>query len=144
MSEINQFIKAMSDGIRAFSKGMEILANQLDEYATETRYEKAAVARPDVPADNEPKNEKPAETRETVSKKPRGEAKTKAKPKRALRPDSDIGKVYQAISDSDGGINVETLTEATGFKRQKIYGIVNRLKNQDRIQKVKQGVYESV
>ena len=141
MSEIDQFIKAMSDGIRAFSKGMEILANQLDEYAVNTRAEKAAIICPDVPADDEPKDEKPEKKRETVSKKTKGEAKTKAKPKRALRPDSDIGKVYQAISESDGGINVETLTEATGFDRKKIYGIVNRLKNQDRIQKVKQGVY---
>lgn len=27
MSEIDQFIKAMSDGIRAFSRGMDILAD---------------------------------------------------------------------------------------------------------------------
>ncbi len=163
MSELDQFIKAMAEGIRAFSRGIEIFADQLDEYAAKTPSEETAEPEQKGKADTEQsftgiKNDiqsTPAEKREDtekksaaekekISEKPRGNVKTKAKSKKKTRANTDTGKIYQLIADSDQGIDVGKLSEETGFDRQKIYGIISNLKKQDKIKNVKKGVYEPI
>mgnify|MGYP006289898873 CR=1 FL=1 len=55
---------------------------------------------------------------------------------------TDTGKVFQFISQSSRGADVDTIAKETGFNRQKIYGIVSRLKKQDKIKNPETGFYK--
>ena len=72
--------------------------------------------------------------------------KEKSKPRAASKsgPKTDTDKVYQIISQSSKGVGVDTISKETGFDRTKIYGIVARLKKQDKIKSPQMGLYKKV
>ncbi len=64
-----------------------------------------------------------------------------AKEKSAL---NDSDQVAAIIANSKKGVGVATLQRQTGFKKQKLYNIVFKLKKEGRIKSVKWGVYKGV
>ncbi len=65
--------------------------------------------------------------------------RTDAKGKSAL---NDSDQVAAIIANSKKGVGIATLKRQTGFKKQKLYNIVFKLKKEGRIKSVKWGVYK--
>lgn len=95
-----------------------------------------------------PTREKKKETHAvtTGSSKPASKSALKetSKPKATSKPGpkTDTGKIYRIISRSPNGVTVDSLSKESGFDRQKIYGIVSRLKKQDLIKSPQKGFYK--
>ena len=91
------------------------------------------------------KAEKPKAVRRTVAK--RTVAKKAARPStrkpatKKKREATAIDTVLGIINRSRKGVGVAALKERTGFKEQKIYGIVKALKTKGKIRSERIGVY---
>ena len=170
MNGYDHFLEVLSEGLKAFSKGMEILADQISEYAKaqserttteqkeeekdqsgspmreETKTTPETGMETEQPATHSKEDMKtiPTEEPEKTLKKASGKAKAKPKVKPKTRPKTGNEKVYRLITQSENGVNIDALSQQTGFNRKQIYGIVNRLKKQNKIKSIKKGVYETV
>ena len=82
-----------------------------------------------------------AKKKATRGRPPKKAKATKAKVKKAPRKGTAIDAVYSMISRSRSGVSTAQIKKKTGFGDRKIWGIVNRLKKENKIKAAKRGLY---
>lgn len=119
MSEMDQVFKSLAEGLKAFARAIETVAERIEASpgAGAVRgYEGSARSGQGV---------QPPKRRQT--KKEKG--------------GTDTQVVYAIIERHPDGVDVESIGDETGFDRRKIYNAIYRLKKQDMIKSEKKGVY---
>jgi hypothetical protein len=126
MKELQNVLSIVSDGLKTLAKGVEAIAEKVDE-----------VAKSQGPVKEKAKKPTPATTKNKASKKP---AKKAAK-KRAAGPATDTDKVLKIIAGSKKGVGTAAIRQKTGYNQKKIANIIYRLRKQQKIKSVDKGVY---
>ncbi len=143
MKEFDIFIQSLSDGLKAFAKGVETVAGQLDDFVQSQQ------------ADEEKQKEKPEEeTPVTPLEKAAGSKEPEADPSEPVAPKpspheepedtqtlSATETILQRILRARNGVDIETLVKETGYDRRKIYNIIYRLKKRNQVKNKSKGVY---
>jgi hypothetical protein len=138
MKELQNVLNIVSDGLKTLAKGVEAIAEKVDE-----------VAKPQSPVKPKRKKVSKAATKAKTGKKPARAAAVKAakKPaqkaakKKAAGTATDTDKVLEIIGRSKKGVSTATITGKTGFNQKKVANIVYRLRKQGKIDSVEKGVY---
>jgi predicted DNA-binding protein (UPF0278 family) len=126
MKELQSVLNIVSDGLKTLAKGVEAIAEKVDEAAKS----QAAV---------KPKRKKPS----TATKK----VKTVKKPvqkttrKKAVKSATDTDKILGIIGRSKNGVSTAVIMQKTDFNQKKIANIIYRLRKQQKIKSVGKGVY---
>ena len=126
MKELQNVLSIVSDGLKTLAKGVEAIAEKVDE-----------VAKSQGPVKQKAKKPATATTKNKTSKKP---AKKAAK-KRAAGPETDTDKVLKIIAGSKKGVGTAAIRQKTGYNQKKIANIIYRLRKQQKIKSVDKGVY---
>ena len=127
MDEIKIGLKTLVDGLKSFSKVIEVMAERVDTFAeniSETNEETADV-----------KVKKPASAKKKAPK---------SKPAKASGKITAIEQIHQAILNSETSISGAELSEQTGINIKGIHDIVYKLKKRNLIKSPKPGSYETI
>jgi hypothetical protein len=122
MKELQSVLNIVSDGLKTLAKGVEAIAEKVDEISKSQGVVK-------------PKKKKPSKSAKKVK------TAKKAAKKKAVKPATDTEKVLTIIGGSKNGASTATIMEKTGFDQKKIANIVYRLRKQKKIKSVDKGVY---
>ena len=144
MKEFDIFVKSLSDGLKAFAKGVETVAGQLDDFVQsqqtdeeEEKKEKPEKETPVTPVERTAGSKEPeVASSEPVSPKP--------SPHEAPEDTQSISAtetILQRILRARNGVDIETLIKETGYDRRKIYNIIYRLKKRNQVKNKSKGVY---
>jgi len=122
MKELQSVLNIVSDGLKTLAKGVEAIAEKVDEASKSQSVVK-------------PKKKKPS----TSAKK----VKTAKKPakKMSVTSATDTDKVIAIIGRSKKGASTATIMQKTGYNQKKIANIIYRLRKQKKIKSVDKGVY---
>jgi len=126
MKELHSVLNIVSDGLKTLAKGVEAIAEKVDEVAKS----QGAV---------KPKSKKPS----TAAKKVKAVKKPvqKATKKKEVKSATDSDKVLEIIGRSKKGTGTAVIMQKTGFDQKKIANIIYRLRKQQKIKSVGKGVY---
>jgi hypothetical protein len=126
MTELQSVLNIVSDGLKTLAKGVEAIAEKIDEVAKSQRVGK-------------PKRKKPSAATKKVKavKKP----VQKATKKKDAKPATDTDKVLGIIGRSKNGASTAAIMQKTDFSQKKIANIIYRLRKQQKIKSVEKGVY---
>ena len=138
MKELQSVLNIVSDGLKTLAKGVEAIAEKVDE-----------VAKSQSPVKSKSKKASKATTKAKAAKKPakRAAVKTARKPAKKAAKKKEVGavtdsdKVLEIIGGSKKGVGTAVIMEKTGFNPKKVANIVYRLRKQGRINSVDKGVY---
>ena len=126
MKDLESILKIVSDGLKTMAKGVEAIAEKVDEAAKTQGTVK-------------PKGKKsPAAVKK---------AKTVKKPVRKAAPKKKAGtvtaseSVLEIIARSKKGDGTAEIMKKSGFNQKKVANIVYRLRKQRKIKSVEKGVY---
>ncbi len=126
MKELQSVLNIVSDGLKTLAKGVEAIAEKIDE-----------AAKSQSPIKSKGKKPSTATAKVKAAKKP---ARTVAK-KKEVGPETDSDKVLGIIGSSKKGVSTAAIIEKTGFNQKKVANIVYRLRKQKKINSVEKGVY---
>ena len=126
MKELQSVLSIVSDGLKTLAKGVEAIAEKVDE-----------VAKAQSPV--KPKRKKPATA--TAKKKAVKKPAQKAAKKKAVGSATDTDKVLAIIGRSKKGASTAAIMQKTEFNQKKIANIIYRLRKQQKIKSVEKGVY---
>ena len=126
MKELQSVINMVSDGLKTLAKGVEAIAEKVDE-----------VAKAQGPV--KPKRKKPATA--TAKKKAAKKPAQKAAKKKEAGSATDTDKVLNVIGSSKKGVSTAAILQKTGYNQKKIANIIYRLRKQQKIKSVEKGVY---
>jgi len=126
MKELQSVLNIVSDGLKTLAKGVEAIAEKVDEVAKSQGIVK-------------PKSKKPS----AATKKMRAVKKPvqKATKKKEVKSVTDADKVLEIIGRSKNGAGTAAIMQKTGFNQKKLANIVYRLRKQQKIKSVGKGVY---
>jgi hypothetical protein len=126
MKDLQSVLNMVSDGLKTLAKGVEAIAEKVDEVAASQAVVK-------------PQRKKPS----TATKKVKAVKKSapKAARKKAVKPATDADTVLGIIGRSKKGAGTAAIMEKTGFNQKKIANIIYRLRKQQKIKSVDKGVY---
>jgi len=126
MKELQSVLNIVSDGLKTLAKGVEAIAEKVDEGAKSQGVVK-------------PKRKKQS----TATKKVKAVKKTaqKATKKKEVKPATDGDKVLAIIGRSKKGVSTAAIMQKTGYNQKKIANIIYRLRKQQKIKSVEKGVY---
>ena len=126
MKELQSVLNIVSDGLKTLAKGVEAIAEKVDEVAKSQGVVK-------------PKRKKPS----TATKKVKAVKKPvqKATKKKEVKSATDADKVLEIIGRSKNGAGTAAIMQKTGFNQKKLANIVYRLRKQQKIKSVGKGVY---
>ena len=122
MKELQSVLNIVSDGLKTLAKGVEAIAEKVDEVSKSQGVVK-------------PKKKKPSTSAKKVK------TAKKAAKKKAVKPATDTDSVLTIIGRSKKGVSTATIMTKTGFDQKKIANIVYRLRKQKKIKSVDKGVY---
>ena len=122
MKELQSVLNIVSDGLKTLAKGVEAIAEKVDEVSKSQGVVK-------------PKKKKPSTSAKKVK------TAKKATKKKAVKPATDTDNVLTIIGRSKNGASTATIMAKTGFDQKKIANIVYRLRKQKKIKSVDKGVY---
>jgi len=127
MKELHNVLNIVSDGLKTLAKGVEAIAEKVDEVAKSQGVVK-------------PKRKKPSTATKKVKavKKPAPKA---IKKKKEVKPATDADKVLGIIGRSKKGASTAAIIQKTGYNQKKIANIIYRLRKQQKIKSVDKGVY---
>ena len=125
MKELQSVLNIVSDGLKTLAKGVEAIAEKVDEASKSQDAVK-------------PKKKKPA----TSAKK--AKAANKPAKKKSVTSETDTDKVLAIIGRSKKGASTTTIMQKTGYNQKKIANIVYRLRKQKKIKSVDKGVYTTL
>ena len=144
MKEFDIFVKSLSDGLKAFAKGVETVAGQLDDFVQsqqadeeEKKKEKPEEETPVTPLEKTTGSKEP----ETVSPEPVAPKPSPYEEPEDTQTLSATETILQRILGARNGVDIETLVEETGYDRRKIYNIIYRLKKRKQVKNKSKGVY---
>jgi len=123
MKELESFLKIVVEGLRTLAKGVNAIADRLDEIA------KPPAAKPKRKA-----------ARKGPAKSSKAATRKKATPKGKSRITA-ADTVLSAIKRSKKGVDTATLMKRTGFDKKKVQNAVFKLKKVGKIKNVSKGVY---
>ncbi len=126
MKELQSVLNIVSDGLKTLAKGVEAIAEKVDEAAKSQGVVK-------------PTRKKPS----TATKKVKAVKKPvqKATKKKEVKPATDSEKVLTIIGRSKKGASTAVIMQKTGYSQKKIANIIYRLRKQQKIKSVDKGVY---
>ena len=126
MKELHSVLNIVSDGLKTLAKGVEAIAEKVDEVAKSQGVVK-------------PKRKKPS----TAAKKVKAVKKPvqKATKKKEVKSATDADKVLEIIGRSKKSAGTAVIMQKTGFNQKKIANIIYRLRKQQKIKSVGKGVY---
>ena len=126
MKELQSVLNIVSDGLKTLAKGVEAIAEKVDETAK-------------TQGNAKPKSKKPptAAKKSKAAKKPVRIAAGGKKSESASASD----KVFDIINRSKKGVGTAVIIEKTGYDRKKVANIIYRLKKQGKIKSEQKGVY---
>jgi hypothetical protein len=126
MKELQSVLNIVSDGLKTLAKGVEAIAEKVDEAAKSQGVVK-------------PKRKKQS----TATKKVKAVKKPaqKATKKKEVKPATDGDKVLAIIGRSKKGASTAAIMQKTGYNQKKIANIIYRLRKQQKIKSVDKGVY---
>ncbi|MFP4348500.1 MAG: hypothetical protein ACOCWY_03435 [Thermodesulfobacteriota bacterium] len=143
MKEFEIFVKSLSDGLKAFAKGVETVAGQLDDFVQsqqtdeEEKKDKPEEETPVTPLEKKTGSKEP----ETVSPEPVAPKPSPYEEPEDTQTLSATETILQRILRARNGVDIETLVEETGYDRRKIYNIIYRLKKRNQVKNKSKGVY---
>ena len=126
MKELQSVLNIVSDGLKTLAKGVEAIAEKVDEVAKSQGL-------------TEQKSKKPSAA--TAKKKTAGKPARKTAKKKAAGPETDTDKVLKIIGRYKKGASTAVIMQKTGFSQKKIANIIYRLRKQQKIKSVDKGVY---
>ncbi|MBW2489699.1 MAG: hypothetical protein JRE65_00940 [Deltaproteobacteria bacterium] len=126
MKELQSVLNIVSDGLKTLAKGVEAIAEKVDEVAKSQGVVK-------------PKRKKPSTATKKV--KPVKKPVQKATGKKEVKSATDGDKVLAIIGRSKKGASTAAIMQKTGFNQKKIANIIYRLRKQQKIRSVEKGVY---
>ena len=126
MKELQSVLNIVSDGLKTLAKGVEAIAEKVDEVAKSQGVVK-------------PKRKKQS----TATKKVKAVKKPvqKATKKKEVKSATDADKVLGIISRSKNGASTAAIMQETGYNQKKIANIIYKLRKQQKIKSVEKGVY---
>ncbi len=140
MKELQNVLNIVSDGLKTLAKGVETIAEKVNEAAK-------SQAAPEAPSKKPVKTTKAAKTAKTAKiTKTAKKEKPARKPARAAKKSeagaaTDTDRVLEIIGGSKKGASTAVIMEKTGFNQKKVANIVYRLRKQNKINSVEKGVY---
>ena len=126
MKELQSVLSIVSDGLKTLAKGVEAIAEKVDEVAKSQGVVKPKRRKPSTAAKKVKAVKKPAQ---------------KASKKKIAKPATDTDKVFGIISRSKNGASTAAIMQKTGYNQKKIANIIYRLRKQQKIKSVEKGVY---
>ena len=126
MKDLESILKVVSDGLKTLAKGVEAIAEKVDEAAKTQGSAKPKSKKPTAAAKKGKAAKKPV--RKTAGGKKAG-------------PPSASDTVLDIISRSKKGVGTAIIIEKTGYDRKKVANIIYRLNKQGKIKSVEKGVY---
>ena len=126
MKELQSVLNIVSDGLKTLAKGVEAIAEKVDE-----------VAKSQGGAKPKRKPSTPTKKAKAVKKPIQKVAK-----KKEAKPATDADRVLAIIGRSKNGASTAAIMQKTGFNQKKIANIVYRLRKQQKIKSVEKGVYK--
>jgi hypothetical protein len=133
MKELESILKIVSDGLKTLAKGVEAIAEKVDETAKSQKPAKPTPKKAPKPA------KKPAKKSKTAKKTVR-----KTAGKKAGEGVTASDNVFGIIARSSKGVAMAEILEKTGYNQKKVANIIYRLKKQNKIKSVEKGVYAKV
>jgi hypothetical protein len=126
MKELQSVLNIVSDGLKTLAKGVEAIAEKVDEVA---KFQGAV----------KPKRKKPS----TATKKVKAVKKPvqKATKKKEVKSATDSDRLLEIIGRSKKGVGTAVIMQKTGYNQKKIANIIYRLRKQQKIKSVGKGVY---
>ena len=126
MKELQNVLNIVSDGLKTLAKGVEAIAEKVDEAAKSQGVVK-------------PKSKKPS----TATKKVKAVKKPvqKVTKKKEVTSATDSDKVLEIIGRLKSGASTAAIIQNTGYSQKKIANIIYRLRKQQKIKSVEKGVY---
>jgi len=126
MKELQSVLNIVSDGLKTLAKGVEAIAEKVDEAAKS----QSAV---------KPKRKNPS----TATKKAKAVKKPvqKTAKKKEVKSATDTDKLLEIIGRSKKGVSTAAIMQKTGYNQKKIANIIYRLRKQQKIKSVEKGVY---
>ncbi len=126
MKELQSVLNIVSDGLKTLAKGVEAIAEKVDEVAKS----QGAV---------KPKRRKPS----TATKKVKAVKKPvqRATKNKEVKSATDTDKLLEIIGRSKKGVHTTAIMQKTGYNQKKIANIIYRLRKQQKIKSVEKGVY---
>ena len=126
MKELHSVLNIVSDGLKTLAKGVEAIAEKVDEVAKSQGVVK-------------PKRKKPS----TATKKVKAVKKPvqKATKKKEVKSATDSDRLLEIIGRSKKGVGTAVIMQKTGYNQKKIANIIYRLRKQQKIKSVGKGVY---
>ena len=122
MKELQNVLNIVSDGLKTLAKGVEAIAEKVDEVSKAQGAVKT-------------KKKKPSTSAKKVK------TAKKAAKKKTAKPATDTDKVLVIIGRSQKGVSTATIMAKTGYDQKKIANIIYRLRKQKKIKSVDKGVY---
>ncbi len=139
MNEFDYLLKNIADGLRALAQGIDSAAKQIETMSVESLRSEA----PKPQEKTEDAAEQPAETKTTTQKTKKTRGKV-GRPKKSESANTAIKVVLKAIQEADAPIDIQTLSEKTGYDHSKIHNIVYRLRKQNKIVSESKGIYRAI
>jgi uncharacterized membrane protein len=145
VKELKDVLGMVADGLKSFAEGMGMIAGKVDALAQSLGDTETA---PPAPKQKAAKT-RTEKVKKTPAKKPvvKEAAKQPAKktaPKAAPEKKEAVtasSRVLEVISDSGNGLDTSAIMKKTGFDKKKVSNILHRLKQQNKIENSKRGLY---
>lgn len=145
MKELKDVLGMVADGLKSFAEGMGMIAGKVDALAqslgdTET----AAPAPKQKAAKTKTEKVKKMPAKKPVVKETAKRPAKKTAPKAApakKEPVTASSRVLEVIGDAGNGLDTGAIMEKTGFDKKKVSNILHRLKQQNKIENSKRGLY---
>ncbi len=126
MKELQSVLNIVSDGLKTLAKGVEAIAEKVDE-----------AAKSQSTAGPKRKKSSTAAKKVKVVKNP----VQKATGKKGVKSATDTDKVLEIIGRPKKGASTAAIMQKTGYSPKKIANIIYRLRKQQKIKSVAKGVY---
>jgi len=161
VKELKDVLGMVADGLKSFAEGMGMIAGKVDalaqslgdmetmppapkQKAAKIQPEKVKKATARKPVTVEAAKRSAKKTAPKVMPKVMPKVVPKVVPKAAPEKKEAAtasSRVLEVISDAGSGLDTSAIMEKTGFDKKKVSNILHRLKQQDKIENSKRGLY---
>ena len=126
MKELHSVLNIVSDGLKTLAKGVEAIAEKVNEAAKSQSAVKSRRRKPSTATKKVKAVKKPVQ---------------KATKKKEVKSATDSDRLLEVIGRSKKGVGTAAIMQKTGYNQKKIANIVYRLRKQQKIKSVGKGVY---
>jgi predicted Rossmann fold nucleotide-binding protein DprA/Smf involved in DNA uptake len=135
MKEMEFLMKTVSDGLKILAQGVNVIADKLETFVEQNSRGTGGSPAKSVPVHVTREKPKAGKTRQRAAARP------VVKVKNAV---SASDKVYEVMRRMGRPVELDLLTEKTGFDKKQIHNALYKLKKQGKVENVSKGVYRMV